>query len=61
MTKRPACAECGQLIDGPTATYDDHADNYFCNDSCFDDWAERHAERIERFYAEMNTQQLTLD
>ena len=51
MTK---CAQCNAEVSPEDATYDDRQAQYFCNISCFRDWADDNFDVITEFYEKLN-------
>ena len=52
------CATCGSK---KVALYDDRAELYFCDEQCFDEWAEdAGAETVIDFYKNLNITEVTI-
>lgn len=48
----PTCVQCGVIAS--EGYYDDRAEHYYCDDRCFEDWADNNFEEITDFYKRMN-------
>lgn len=48
----PTCAVCNG--DASNGYYDSHAERYYCDDGCFEDWADANSEVVTEFYKRLN-------
>lgn len=48
------CAECAKAIRVEDALYDENTEKHFCNDDCFQEWANNHVESVIDYYIKMN-------
>ena len=53
------CAECGAGITWDDALYDEHAENYFCDRPCFEEWAD-HTQKPIEYYVRHNVVEVDL-
>ncbi len=52
MAEPIKCANCKREIDD--GLYDDYREQYYCDNDCFNDWADGNFEEVVLFYAKMN-------
>ncbi|QIG62575.1 hypothetical protein [Sporosarcina phage Lietuvens] len=54
------CNECNADLNAADphtdATYDDHAQVYYCDVDCFRAWADGHFDEVTAYYERMNVQ-----
>ena len=50
------CAACGHPCDTGTALYSSRDSLYFCDEQCFNEWADEHFGEIAEFYRLMNVE-----
>lgn len=48
------CANCGASRPYSGMIYDEHAEVNYCDDQCFDEWADNNVEVVNGFYFELN-------
>ena len=48
----PTCVQCGAIA--AEGYYDDCMEQYYCDEACFNDWADAHFEDVTEFYKRMN-------
>ena len=54
------CGNCdNELREGMTFLYDDRSLHYFCDEQCYDEWAEdKGSEIVREFYRELNVSEV---
>ncbi len=48
------CVNCGASRVYSDLIFDEHTENFYCDDRCFDEWAGDNAEVVNGFYFEVN-------
>jgi hypothetical protein len=54
------CYSCKDDIPAGFALYDDKTEQYFCDETCFETWAEEFSDDIRDFYKRMNVSDVDL-
>lgn len=48
------CAQCRGIISAEDALYDEHAENYFCDRDCFNEWTDGNFSEVSEYYFRHN-------
>jgi hypothetical protein len=61
MASGYTCGACQSNIPSGFAKYDDKSEEYFCNEGCFETWAEDNSDDVIEFYKRMNVSDVDLE
>lgn len=59
LSRRIDCAICGAGLTQGDILYDEHTENYFCDNGCFRDWAD-HTQKPIEYYERHNLVEVDL-
>lgn len=54
MNENVRCENCKGFLNVDDALFDEQTEIFFCDDDCFDEWADDHFDDIMKEYKQMN-------